>query len=37
MRKRFGELIRNEVGHTLAEPGELEAEIRYLIDVVSKA
>jgi len=30
-RRRFGELLRSEVAHTVSEPEEIEAEIRYLL------
>jgi len=36
MRVMMGRLIREEVSHTLSEPGDLEPEIRYLIDVIAK-
>jgi len=35
MRVRFGQLVREEVSHTVARPEELDEEIRYLIRVVS--
>lgn len=35
MRKRFGELLRAEIAHTVADESEIEEEIRYLIEVVS--
>jgi RNA polymerase sigma-70 factor (ECF subfamily) len=35
MRLRYRELVREEVAHTVSDPTEVEAEIRYLIDVVS--
>ncbi len=31
LRHRFGEQLREEVAKTVAEPGEIEAEIRYLL------
>ena len=37
MRVRMGRLIREEVGHTLTDPSDLENEVRYLIDVISKS
>ncbi len=37
MRVRMGRLIREEVGHTLTDPADLENEVRYLIDVISKS
>ena len=30
-RRRFGELLRSEVAHTVSEPEEIEAEIRHLL------
>jgi RNA polymerase sigma-70 factor (ECF subfamily) len=35
MRGRFGQLIRDEVSHTVRRPDELEEEIRYLISVLA--
>ena len=35
MRLRYRELVREEVAHTVNDPAEVEAEIRYLIAVVS--
>lgn len=34
MRKRFGELLKEEIAHTVASEAEIEEEIRYLIEVV---
>jgi DNA-directed RNA polymerase specialized sigma24 family protein len=31
MRRRFGALLREEVGHTIADPAELESELRHLL------
>ena len=31
MRRHFGYLLRNEIAHTVAEPGELEEELRHLV------
>jgi DNA-directed RNA polymerase specialized sigma24 family protein len=36
MRSRYRELVREEVGHTVADPSELQAEARYLIAVISQ-
>jgi RNA polymerase sigma-70 factor (ECF subfamily) len=36
MKKRFGELLRQEVARTVAHPEEVDEEIRYLIDVVCR-
>jgi len=35
MRKRFRELLRLEVSHTVENPGEVDAEMRDLLDVLS--
>jgi RNA polymerase sigma-70 factor (ECF subfamily) len=35
MKKRYGELLRQEVAKTVAHAGEVEEEIRYLIDVLA--
>jgi len=35
MRVRFGQLIRDEVSHTVTRPEELDEEIRYLINVLA--
>ena len=34
MKRRFGELLRAEVAHTVAHPDEVAEELRYLIDVI---
>jgi RNA polymerase sigma-70 factor (ECF subfamily) len=34
MRRRYGELLRLEIGHTVADPGEVEEEIRALFTAV---
>jgi hypothetical protein len=36
MRLRYRELVREEVAHTVSDPTEVEAEIRYLMAVVSR-
>jgi RNA polymerase sigma-70 factor (ECF subfamily) len=36
LRKRFAHLLREEVGRTVAEPGEVDEEIRYLLEVASR-
>lgn len=36
LRQRFGETVREEVRVTVSTPAEVEAEIRYLMDVVSE-
>ena len=35
MRTRYRELVRQAVAHTVADPGEIDEEIRYLISVIS--
>jgi len=35
LRQRYRELVREEIARTVADPGEIEAEIRHLIAVVS--
>jgi RNA polymerase sigma-70 factor (ECF subfamily) len=35
LRVRYGELVREEVAHTVSSPGEIEAEIRHLLAVIS--
>ncbi len=37
LRERYRERLRAEVAHTVAEPGEVEAELRHLIAVVSQS
>lgn len=34
LRQRYHELVREEVAHTVADPAEIDAEIRYLITVI---
>lgn len=34
LRKRYGELVRQEVAHTVSSPSEIEAEIRHLLTVI---
>jgi RNA polymerase sigma factor (sigma-70 family) len=36
LRQRYRELVREEIAHTVAEPAEIEPEIRYLISVMSE-
>jgi RNA polymerase sigma-70 factor (ECF subfamily) len=36
LRQRYRELVRAEVAHTVADPAEVDTEIRYLITVVSQ-
>jgi RNA polymerase sigma-70 factor (ECF subfamily) len=35
-RRRFGELLRREVAHTVGSREEVEAELRYLLDILSE-
>ena len=34
LRARYGELVRQEVAHTVSNPAEIEGEIRYLLSVI---
>ncbi|MEK7684441.1 MAG: sigma-70 family RNA polymerase sigma factor [Verrucomicrobiota bacterium] len=36
LRQRYRELVREEIAHTVADPAEIDAEIRYLISVMSE-
>ena len=31
LRKRYGEILREEIAHTVGSPGEIEEELRYLV------
>lgn len=35
MRKRYGELLRNEIAQTVEDPSEVEQEIRFLLEAVA--
>jgi len=35
MKKRFGELIREEVAQTVSHPGDIDDELRHLINIAS--
>jgi DNA-directed RNA polymerase specialized sigma24 family protein len=35
LRRRFGEVLRSEIAHTVAGPEEIEDEIRYLFSIIS--
>jgi RNA polymerase sigma factor (sigma-70 family) len=35
LRRRYGELVREEVAHTVSHPGEVEDELRHLLEVLS--
>ena len=34
LRRQFGELLRAEIANTVREPGDVDAEIRYLLGVL---
>ena len=36
LRQRYRELVRDEIAHTVADPAEIDAEIRYLIALMSQ-
>ena len=36
LRQRYRELLREEISHTVAQPGEIDEEIRYLMRIVSR-
>lgn len=36
LKRRYGELLREEVAHTVAGPGEIDDELRYLIQVLGR-
>jgi len=36
LRQRYGEFVREEIAHTVASPGEVQEELRYLISLLSK-
>ena len=36
LRQRYGELVREEIAHTVSSPSEVEDEMRYLIALMSK-
>jgi RNA polymerase sigma-70 factor (ECF subfamily) len=35
LRQRYGELVRAEIAHTVANPAEVDDEMRYLLTVLS--
>ena len=35
LRQRYGELLREEIAHTVANPQEIDEELRYLARVLS--
>jgi RNA polymerase sigma factor (sigma-70 family) len=36
LRRRFGEILREEIGRTVADPGDVEDEVRHLLRIVSE-
>ena len=36
LKRQYGELLREEVAHTVASPGEIDDELRYLIQVLGR-
>lgn len=36
LRRRYRQLLREEVAHTVSDPAEIDGEIRYLLEVVSR-
>ena len=36
LRRRYQELLREEIAQTISHPGEIDEEIRYLMKVVSR-
>jgi hypothetical protein len=36
LKRRYGELLREEVAHTVAGPGEIDDELRHLIRVLGR-
>jgi RNA polymerase sigma-70 factor (ECF subfamily) len=36
MRRRFGDLLRAEIGRTVSDPDDVDAEIRYLFEVLNR-
>ncbi len=37
LRKRFRELVRTEIAHTVGDPAQVQDELRYLVEVLSRA
>jgi RNA polymerase sigma-70 factor (ECF subfamily) len=35
LRKRFRELVKTEIAHTVPEPAQVQEELRYLVEVLS--
>ena len=35
-RRRFGELMRSEIAETVAHPGDIDAEVRYLLEILRR-
>jgi RNA polymerase sigma-70 factor (ECF subfamily) len=36
LRRRYGQLLRSEIAATVSSPDEIDAEIRYLIEIVGR-
>jgi RNA polymerase sigma-70 factor (ECF subfamily) len=36
LRQRYGELVREEIAHTVADPAAVQDELRYLIRLIGK-
>jgi RNA polymerase sigma-70 factor (ECF subfamily) len=36
LRQRYAEVVREEIAHTVATPAEVDEELRYLIEVISR-
>ena len=36
LRKRYGELVREEIAHTVTSPGEIEDELSYLLSLAGR-
>lgn len=36
LRRRHREILREEISHTVAQPGEIEDEIRHLLSILSR-
>jgi len=34
LRQRYGELVKEEIAHTVASPTEVQDELRYLIELI---
>jgi hypothetical protein len=36
LRKRYREILQEEIAETVADPAQVEGEIRYLVDVLAR-